>query len=587
MTSSLPPKTYSDPEYEAAHRQTFATPKTKIPNVLPLGVTRATFDVAIKELISAVGVASVFVEEALAHYVDPYDVYEDDESRRRVPSAAVTPGSLDKLRQVLKIANQHGIPLWTFSRGKNLGYGGPAPVVRGSIALDLHLMNRILEVNDDLHYAVVEPGVTWTDLYNYCVENRKKVWPSAPSLGWGSVIGNTVDRGTGFGSNSNHHQCVAGCEVMLADGDLLRTGQFGISNSPSAFLSKFTYGPSVEGLFWQSNLGIVTKMSIWLTPQPSAFMSCVFNMPEFDDLEVMVDTLGLMRRNGVIPNVIWVGNVVEALCIRGRRRDYWKGEGPIPDWRVKELQKELNLGCWTARFGLYGPERIVQAHFDEISGILEDKAPTGEFIGKLFAGPDGGLLDAASVPFEDGNVLVGIPSLMSIPLMSWPLQEDGAGKAAHGDYAPIIPSSGKKLLDWMRRAKPIFEASGLELMTDFFMQERHVVVTGMYSFDQHSPREREAMHRLFHAMHEEAKDKGYGMYRGHIQHMDLIADLNDFNNHAYSRFVETLKDATDPNGILSPGKQVYQQDRNTTRRDPGWAKNLQDMVTGGATVCWN
>ncbi|OJJ05940.1 hypothetical protein ASPVEDRAFT_199430 [Aspergillus versicolor CBS 583.65] len=555
MTSSLPSKTYADPDYEAAHRETFAAPKTKIPDVLPIGVTKATFDAAIKDLVSAVGLASVFVGEALAHYVDPYDVYEDDESRRRVPSAAVTPGSLDELRQVLKIANKHEIPLWTFSRGKNLGYGGPAPVVRGSIALDLHRMNRILEVNDDMHYAVVEPGVTWTDLYNYCVENKKKVWPSTPSLGWGSVIGNTVDRGTGFGSNSNHHQCVAGCEVMLADGDLVRTGQFGISNSPSAFLSKFTFGPSIEGLFWQSNLGIVTKMSIWLTPQPSAFMSCVFNMPKFDDLEIMVDTLGLMRRNGVIPNVIWIGNIVEALCIRGRRRDYWNGEGPIPDWRVKQLQEELKLGCWTARFGLYGPRRIVQAHFDEISEILKDKAPTGELIGKLFTGDNGGLLDAASVPFEDGNVLVGVPSLISIPLMKWPLKDDNVGKAAHGDYAPIIPSSGKRLLDWMRRAKTVFEASGLELMTDFFMHERHVVVTGMYSFDQHSPVEREAVHRLFHALHEEAKDKGYGMYRGHIQHMDLIADLNDFNDHAYTRFVETLKDAIDPNGILAPGKQ--------------------------------
>lgn len=72
----------------------------------------------------------------------------------------------------------------------NDSYGGPAPVVSGSIALDLHRMNRILEVNDEFHYAVVEPGVTWTDLYNYCVENKKKVWPSTPSLGWGSVIGN-------------------------------------------------------------------------------------------------------------------------------------------------------------------------------------------------------------------------------------------------------------------------------------------------------------------------------------------------------------------------------------------------------------
>ncbi|OJJ53623.1 hypothetical protein ASPSYDRAFT_162827 [Aspergillus sydowii CBS 593.65] len=555
MTSSLPSNTYLDPEYEAAHRQTFAGPKTKVPTVLPPGATKATFETAIKELVSAVGVSSVFVGEALAHYVDPYDVYEDDELRRRVPSAAVTPGSMDELRQVLKIANEHAIPLWTFSRGKNLGYGGPAPVVSGSIALDLHRMNRILEVNDEFHYAVVEPGVTWTDLYNYCVENKKKVWPSTPSLGWGSVIGNTVDRGAGFGSNSNHHQCVAGCEVMLADGEVVRTGQFGISNSPSAFLSKFTYGPSIEGLFWQSNLGIVTKMSIWLTPQPTAFMSCTFNVPEFDDLEVMVDTLGLMRRNGVIPNVIWVGNIIEALCIRGRRRDYWHGKGPIPDWRVKELQKELNLSYWTARFGLYGPKRIIQAHFEEIQEILKEKAPTGELIGKCFTGDHGELLDAHSVPFEDGNVLVGVPSLMSIPLMSWPLREDGVGKAAHGDYAPIIPSSGKMLLDWMRRTKPLFEASGLELMTDFFMHERHVVVTGMYSYDQYNPAEREAMHRLFHGLHEEAKDKGYGMYRGHIQHMDLIADLNDFNNHAYIKFVETLKDAIDPNGILAPGKQ--------------------------------
>lgn len=37
-------------------------------------------------------------------------------------TCSVRPGSLDELRQVLKIANQHGIPLWTFSRGKNLGY---------------------------------------------------------------------------------------------------------------------------------------------------------------------------------------------------------------------------------------------------------------------------------------------------------------------------------------------------------------------------------------------------------------------------------------------------------------------------------
>ena len=90
MTSSVPPKTYSDPEYEAAHQETFTPPRIEIPSVLPVGVTKSTFEAAIKELVSALGVGSVFVGAALRHYVDPYDVYEEDKNKRKVPSAAVT-----------------------------------------------------------------------------------------------------------------------------------------------------------------------------------------------------------------------------------------------------------------------------------------------------------------------------------------------------------------------------------------------------------------------------------------------------------------------------------------------------------------
>lgn len=51
-------------------------------------------------------------------------------------------------------------------------------------------MNRILEVNDEFSYCVVEPGVSWKQLIDYCAEHKKKVWPSTPSLSWGSVTGN-------------------------------------------------------------------------------------------------------------------------------------------------------------------------------------------------------------------------------------------------------------------------------------------------------------------------------------------------------------------------------------------------------------
>jgi hypothetical protein len=319
-------------------------------------------------------------------------------------------------------------------------------------------------------------------------------------------------------TSANHQQCMAGIEVMLADGDLVRTGQFGITKSPAAFISKYTYGPSIEGLFLQSNLGVVTKLSISVVPQPNAFMACAFSVPEFDDLEAIVDAFSELRQNGVLPNVVWISNVVEGLCLRGRRRDFWPGPGPIPDWRLKELQQELEIGYWTARFGLYGPQRIVQAHFDEAKAVLSRKVPTGQISGHLFAGENGGLLDAESVPPEFGRVMVGIPSLMSFPLMSWPLEND-QGTSAHGDYAPIIPSSGKLLLDWMRASKKAYEAAGLELMTDFFMHERHVILTSMFTFDQQDPIQRKNVHQLYYALHNEAKRQGYGMYRAHVQHM--------------------------------------------------------------------
>ncbi|KAG4282233.1 hypothetical protein FPRO04_13354 [Fusarium proliferatum] len=134
------------------------------------------------------------------------------------------PASVEEVRAILHVANQFNIPLWTFSRGKNLGHGGPAPRINGSIALDLHRMNRILEVNDEFSYCVVEPGVSWKQLIDYCAERKKMVWPSTQSLSWGSVTGNTLDRGTGLGTHFNHHQSISGLEVLLADAFLSHPG---------------------------------------------------------------------------------------------------------------------------------------------------------------------------------------------------------------------------------------------------------------------------------------------------------------------------------------------------------------------------
>ncbi|KAH7072697.1 hypothetical protein BKA63DRAFT_472831 [Paraphoma chrysanthemicola] len=551
----MPSFAYLDNEYQSTHYNLFKNSITAPLNqILPPGIERNAFDKAIQQYRRAVGEDQVLQGDDLTEYIDPYELQEA-EGTRKMPSAAVRPKNTDELKEVLKVSNEFGIPVWTFSRGKNLGYGGPAPRVNGSVALDLHRMNKIIEVNSEYSYAVVEPGVTFTDLYDHCVKTKSKVWPSVPSLGWGSVVGNTLDRGVGFTPTATHHQHICGVEAMLANGDVVRTGQFGISNSPSAHLSKFTFGPSIEGLFLQSNLGIVTKMGIWLTPAPQAFMSVAFDMPDFEDIETIVDIFGPMRRDGLIPNTAYVSNITEWLGMMGKREQFWPHDEPIPDWRVAELQKQFDLGYWNLKFGLYGAKDVIQAHFDEVKKIISRKTSKGRLTGKIFSAPEGETLDPTSVPEQEGGFFVGIPTLWSLPMVHFRMPKDGGGVAAHYDYSPIIPSNGKEILSWVTNAKKICEADGFDLFCDFFMHERHVIFVNMFTFDKTNAEHRRAVQAIFDKLFEAGKKRGYSKYRSHVRAMDRVASLYEFNDHAYRRFVETIKDAVDPNGILSPGKQ--------------------------------
>lgn len=61
-------------------------------------------------------------------------------------------------------------------------------------------MNKVLEVNVEGAFALVEPGVTFFDLHDYLVKNnlRDQLWVDVPDVGGGSIIGNAVERGVGY-----------------------------------------------------------------------------------------------------------------------------------------------------------------------------------------------------------------------------------------------------------------------------------------------------------------------------------------------------------------------------------------------------
>jgi FAD/FMN-containing dehydrogenase len=133
------------------------------------------------------------------------------------------------------------------------------------VVVDLHKLNKIHEVSEKYAYALVEPGVSFFDLFEYIKERNLKVWISSPALGWGSVIGNSLDRGWGYTPNGDNCSHICGFEVVMADGSLLRTGMGQLDQAKCWQLFKNGFGPGFDGLFNQSNYGIVVKMVLLLS----------------------------------------------------------------------------------------------------------------------------------------------------------------------------------------------------------------------------------------------------------------------------------------------------------------------------------
>lgn len=104
-------------------------------------------------------------------------------------------------------------------------------MVADSIILDLHRMRSIIEINEEYAYATIEPGVTFMDLYDEIQKRGLNLWLSVPALGWGSIIGNTLERGIGCTPEGAHYKHQSGLEVVLPNGDLLRTGMGAVKDS--------------------------------------------------------------------------------------------------------------------------------------------------------------------------------------------------------------------------------------------------------------------------------------------------------------------------------------------------------------------
>ena len=523
---------------------------------IPAGVSQRDWTAALEQFRQVVGPSWVFTsDEDIALYRDAYSP-QWGEPEERLISAAVAPDTTEQVSQIVRIANRVKIPLFPISTGKNLGYGGSAPNLSGSVVVDLKRMNRVVEVDDKRHFAIVEPGVAYFDLYRHIQERGLKVWIDCPDPGWGSPVGNSLDHGVGytFGAFRDHFHSHCGMEVVLANGDIVRTGMGALPGAKSWAEYRYGFGPSVDGLFAQGNCGIVTKMGFHLLPAPEAYQASVVTVPKRNDIVPLVDIINELEHQGLIgmPNY---GSPLG-------------GFGPPPPDLAELLRKpggpsaqdfdayaqQRNRGSWNCQMQFYGSPKVIAAHLEHAKDRFTATVPGVTF-------QDGELLTFPITQEQadrSHKVAIGIPN-MAIFSIGARTQLNPSPSDGHLWFSPIIPKTGEAVLEAQRVFMDAFGKLGIPSMVSPFTMPatwmfRAFIFIMAFPISRTNVEQNKKTREAFRQLVKVAAEHGWGEYRTAPTFQDDVMAAYWYNNNALLRLHETIKDAVDPNGILAAGR---------------------------------
>ena len=535
--------------------------------MLPPGIDATRFAAALAAFAKVVGAEWVFTQEDdVDLYRDPYSPVHG-EPEERVASAAVAPDRVEQVQEIVRIANRYSIPLYPVSTGRNLGYGGAAPVYSGSVVVDLKRMNRILNVDEDRANCLVEPGVSYFDMYRHLRNTRSNLWIDCPDPGWGSLIGNALDHGVGYTAAQQraHFDAHCGMEVVLPNGELLRTGMGALPNADSWQDYKMGLGPWIDGLFAQSNFGIVTKMGFWLMPRPEAFLKGMVVVPRLEDIIPLVKVVNELENKKIftgMPDFFSPAFLSPGLA----GLDLLQERGPPPKASKEHVELVLrfappeqvgtyalrnNIPCWGCYLNFYGPEKVIRAQWEHAAERLQRAIPNARLKEHSFHKlplPD-------VVPEEVRLAEFGIPSLRAFSAVVSTPWRPNAG-TGHFALSPVIPRTGDAVLKALSVFNQIARDFGVEVVNaaaPLTMYERSFLFVLGFVLTK-DPAHNQNIRRAFLKLLEVSAENGWGEYRAPAVFMDELMDVYSFNNHALLRFHETVKDAIDPNGVISPGR---------------------------------
>ncbi len=523
----------------------------------------------IDEFVNVIGREYVIEDGAYIHQAELTN-YKTTQSVALV----LMPGNTEELRQCILIAKKYKKPVYTVSRGKNWGYGSRVPVTNNNILVELKRLNRIVDFDEKHAYITVEPGVTFDQVFNFLRERDSELIISTTgSSRESSMLGNALERGIGTGLYAERFSNVCGLEVLLPNGDIIATGFERYGNFKTGKLFRWGLGPTLDGLFSQSNMGIVTKMTLWLMKAPPHLSLIFYKINDTLKLKLAIDALQEMAMEGLVRPTITLYNDIRIITslIQYPFKQY-NPETTDADELMKQIRQSIPAlgqmaGDWNGEISIRSENeehaaiqyKIIQerlkSYAEDFTIIHTTKQDIMQSFQEQYNAKEKNLVQPTLKSFLIKKY-TGMPDDAAIRQTYWrkrstmpaDLNPD-RDKCGIIWICPIVPFSGDDVLIAVSIIKETVKKYAFEPAVSLqCTTERCINIIASFCWDREFSGEDEMAEKCYFETTRLLSEKGYFSYRGNTLAMSKYA----VDNNAYDRFVESLKRAIDPDGILSP-----------------------------------
>ena len=450
----------------------------------------------VARLTEIVGKENVFTDpEDLASYA-----YDATSLWVHSPDVVVFPITTEQISEILKLANEHKVPVTPRGGGTNVS-GGSVPI-QGGIVLCTTRMNKIVEISKENMIAVVEPGVVLMNL-NMELAKLGLMFPPDPQSFAGATMGGVVAENSGgpaglkYGVTKHY---VLGLEWVLPDGDVIQIG---------ATTTKNRTGYDLPMLFTGSEgtLGVMTRAILKLIPRPPAARTLA---AVFEDVARSGELVFKVLQEGIVPSKIEL----------------------LDNWVINRIEEMMPMGLPTDAdalllFELDGAAEAVDREVDRVSEICK----------------------------ENGALNVLVAADPEEAMKYWTARK--AGFAAVFGKSPTtlaedVTVPRDRIPDLIRTCKELEKETGITIVIIGHAGDGnlHPSILTDEEDAEHFELARKTMHRIFDA----ALEMGGVVSGEHGVGLEKRQFMTKAVSPRVLEIMKQIKGLLDPNGIMNPGK---------------------------------